>query len=66
MTSESNAEPAEAWKMLDQAVVVRAVVVGQSSSGSRRRADVVVRHLFDPLSQCIFAGETLDLKDKDS
>ena len=37
MTSESNAEPAEAWKMLDQAVVVRAVVVGQSSSGSRRR-----------------------------
>ena len=32
MTSESNAEPAEAWKMLDQAVVVRAVVVGQSSS----------------------------------
>ena len=49
-----------------RAVVIRAVVVGQSSSGSRRRADVVVRHLFDPLSQCIFAGETLDLKDKDS
>ena len=41
MTSESNAEPAEAWKMLDQAVVIRAVFVGQSSSCSRRQAVVV-------------------------